>query len=44
LDKIKITQDGMSHASEIIDIISREKIKYMEVPVNIKYTEYSLKK
>jgi hypothetical protein len=34
----------MSHASEIIDIISREKIKFKEVPVSIIYTNYSLKK
>jgi hypothetical protein len=34
----------MSHASEIIDIISKEKIKFKEVPVNIQYTQYSLKK
>jgi hypothetical protein len=34
----------MSHASEILDIISNKKITYKEVPVNIKYTEYSLKK
>ncbi|MDR0772061.1 MAG: hypothetical protein LBF15_03280 [Candidatus Peribacteria bacterium] len=34
----------MSHASEIVDIISVEKIKYKEVPVTIKYTDYSLGK
>lgn len=44
LNKIRITQDGMSHASEIIDIISVKKIKFKEVPVNIQYTQYSLKK
>lgn len=44
LDKIKITQDGMTHASEIIDIISSKKISFSEVPVNIKYTDYSLAK
>jgi hypothetical protein len=44
LDKIKITQDWMSHSSEIIDIIATKKIKFVEVPVNIKYTEYSIKK
>ena len=44
LNKIRITIDWMWHASEIIDIISSEKIKHMEVPVNIKYSEYSLKK
>ncbi len=44
LEKIRITQDGMTHASEIIDIISTEKIVYKEVPVHIIYTEYSLAK
>jgi len=34
----------MTHASEIIDIISTKKIVYKEVPVNIKYTEYSMSK
>ena len=44
LDKIRITIDWMGHASEIADIVAREKIKYKEVPVNIKYTAYSLSK
>jgi len=39
--KIKITCDRMEHASEIIDEIGRHKLKYKEVPVTIKYTEYS---
>jgi hypothetical protein len=34
----------MTHASEILDIISSEKISFKEVPVNIKYTEHSMKK
>jgi len=44
LDKLKITIDWMGHASEIIDIVANKKIKYREVPVDIKYTEYSLSK
>ena len=44
LDRIKINIDGMAHASEIQDIIARKKIKFKEVPVNIKYTKYSLAK
>lgn len=44
LNKIKITIDWMWHASEIIDIISKNNISYIEVPVNIKYTKYSLSK
>jgi hypothetical protein len=34
----------MGHASEIIDIVASKKINFAEVPVNIKYTNYSLEK
>ena len=44
LDKIRITIDGMWHASEIIDIISNEKLVYKEIPITIDYTDYSLNK
>jgi glycosyltransferase involved in cell wall biosynthesis len=39
---INITQDRMEHASEIIEEISKKRLKYVEVPVTIKYTSYSL--
>jgi len=42
LPKIKITMNWMAHASEILDIISREKLKYAEVPNTILYTDYSM--
>jgi hypothetical protein len=44
LNKINITIEWMWHASEIIDIVAVKKIKFKEVPVNIKYTDYSLNK
>jgi glycosyltransferase involved in cell wall biosynthesis len=44
LNKMQITIDGMWHASEIVDIIATKKISFMEVPVNIKYTAYSMSK
>ncbi|MCD5380565.1 DUF2304 family protein, partial [Candidatus Gracilibacteria bacterium] len=44
LQDIKISIDGMGHASEIIDIVAAKKIRFSEVPVNIKYTDYSLSK
>jgi len=34
----------MGHASEIIDEVATKKINFAEVPVTIKYTDYSLKK
>lgn len=42
LSKIKITMNGMEHASEILDIISEKKLHYAEVPNTIVYTEYSM--
>jgi polyprenyl-phospho-N-acetylgalactosaminyl synthase len=41
--KIIITSDKMEHASEIIERIKINKIKYKEIPVNIKYTKEILK-
>lgn len=44
LDDLYISIDGMWHASEIIDLIAKKKLRYAEVPINIKYTEYSISK
>ncbi|MBS8122234.1 hypothetical protein VAMP_211n1, partial [Candidatus Vampirococcus lugosii] len=44
LKKIKITSDGMTYASEILDSIRINKFEYKEIPVNINYTDYSIKK
>lgn len=44
LDKIHLTADSMAYASELVELIVKNKMKYGEVPVNIKYTEYSLSK
>ncbi len=42
--KIKLTADGFHYANELIDEINRWWIKAKEIPVHIKYTEYSLSK
>lgn len=42
LNQIKLENDWMTHASEIQDKIVLKKIKFAEVPVNIKYTDYSV--
>ena len=39
--KIRITQNRMAHASEILDQIVRHKLTYVEVPVTITYTDHS---
>jgi glycosyltransferase involved in cell wall biosynthesis len=41
LRKIVITQNRMAHASEILSEIARNKLTYREVPVTIRYTDYS---
>ncbi len=42
--QLRITQNRMAHASQILDDISRLSLRYVEVPVTIRYTDYSLKK
>ncbi len=42
--KISISQNGMAHASEILEEISKNILRYIEVPCTIRYTEYSKKK
>jgi glycosyltransferase involved in cell wall biosynthesis len=42
--QINITQNRMAHASEIIEQIAARKLTMQEVPVTIRYTEYSLQK
>lgn len=39
--RIRITQNRMAHASEIVQKIGREKLRYAEQPVHIVYTDYS---
>jgi glycosyltransferase involved in cell wall biosynthesis len=33
--------NGMAHASELLSLVARNKFRYAEVPVHIRYTEYS---
>ena len=42
--KIRIRQDRMEHASEILDEIRARKLSYVERPVRIQYSQYSLAK
>jgi glycosyltransferase involved in cell wall biosynthesis len=43
-ETINITMPDMTHASEILDTIKKQQYRYKEVPVVIKYTEYSRSK
>lgn len=42
--QIRITQDRMAHASELLRKIQRSGVRVAEVPVTIKYTEHSKQK
>jgi hypothetical protein len=42
--RITIRQDRMAHASEILDTIARSRLRYCEVPTDVRYTEHSLRK
>lgn len=44
LGKIKITQNRMAHATEILSLVKNAKLRYREVPVHIVYTDYSMNK
>jgi glycosyltransferase involved in cell wall biosynthesis len=43
-EKFEFQQNRMAHASEILTFISNNNVKYIEFPVTITYTEYSLQK
>lgn len=41
---LQLRQDRMAHASEILAEIARSRLRYVEVPVTIAYTDYSMAK
>ncbi len=43
-EKLEMHQDGMAHASEIIRNIASHRLRLVEVPVTVVYTEHSLRK
>jgi glycosyltransferase involved in cell wall biosynthesis len=42
--KIQLRQAGMAHATEIVGQIGHHKLAFVEVPVTIRYTAYSMAK
>ena len=42
--KIKISQPRMAHATEMLSQIKKNKLRYTEVAVSVKYTAYSMAK
>ncbi|NIP85327.1 MAG: glycosyltransferase family 2 protein, partial [Planctomycetales bacterium] len=43
-EAIPIRENGMAHASEILDEINRQRLRYCEVPVRVRYSRDTLKK
>lgn len=43
-EKIALRQDRMAHASEILDQIAAAKLRHVEVPVHIRYSDYARRK
>jgi glycosyltransferase involved in cell wall biosynthesis len=41
LESVRITQNRMAHASELVDLLGGLKIPWAEYPTHIVYTEYS---
>lgn len=44
IHKITIYSDRFSYQNDIIDALSQHKMRFVEIPVHIKYTDYSLNK
>ncbi len=42
--RISLRESGFAHATEILEEIRRHGLRYREVPVAIRYTDYSIKK
>lgn len=42
--RLRITQDRMAHASELLRKVQRSGLRYTEVPITVRYTEHSKRK
>jgi glycosyltransferase involved in cell wall biosynthesis len=42
--RLRITQDRMAHASELLKKVQTSGLRYTEVPIKIRYTEHSMRK
>jgi polyprenyl-phospho-N-acetylgalactosaminyl synthase len=44
IGKVRLEQNGMSHASEIVHQLAKSKLAWREYPVEVLYTDYSRSK
>ena len=40
-EQIKMKEDRMEHATEILNEIHKKQLRFKEVPVDVRYTDYS---
>jgi glycosyltransferase involved in cell wall biosynthesis len=40
-ERLTLTQNRMAHASEFLGLIARHRLRYVEVPCTIRYSDYS---
>jgi glycosyltransferase involved in cell wall biosynthesis len=40
-ERIRLEENGFAHATEILDSLRRSRLRFVEVPVTVRYTEYS---
>ncbi len=43
-ERMRLTENGYAHATEILDLIRKSGLRYKEIPATIRYTEHSLAK
>jgi len=41
---MQFTQRGMAHATEVAQIVGRNRLAYLEIPITVRYSEYSRQK
>jgi glycosyltransferase involved in cell wall biosynthesis len=42
--RLRMTQDRMAHASELLKKVQQSGLSYVEVPITVRYTEHSMRK
>jgi glycosyltransferase involved in cell wall biosynthesis len=43
-ERIRLQENGFAHATEILDLLRRSRLPYVEVPTTTRYTDYSKQK
>lgn len=44
IPKLVLTQNRMSHATEVLNLVKKNKLNFIEIPIHVTYTDYSMEK